>query len=62
VRDISHEADFVVGLTDKVRKTLRYDWEFKHRERRWKGCIELCGQALMVQAKQQKKFVSLKKQ
>lgn len=46
MRDVSHEADFSVGLTDNVRKTLRCDWEFRHRERRRKGCMELCGQAL----------------
>ena len=59
MRDISHEADFSVGLTDNVRKTLRYDWEFRHGERRRKGCTELCGQAVMFQAKQQKKDLCL---
>jgi hypothetical protein len=62
VRDINHEADFSVSLRDNVRKTLRYNWEFKHRERRRKGCIELCGQAVMVRAKQQRNFISVKKQ
>ena len=27
MRDISHEADFSVDLTDNVRKTLQYDWK-----------------------------------
>jgi hypothetical protein len=31
----SREADFSVGITDNVRKTLRYDW-FRHGERRRK--------------------------